>query len=477
MPSDAYGNYSNPAINTWNYPASRDCQRITPEPTDGSTPVYVRDDEMMDTRTMGQFIILPDGKMLVINGGQNGTAGYADKTGETPSLDLMPFAMSLASGPVLTPSIYDPNRPAGSRWSAQGLSSSTIPRLYHSSAMLLPDGSIFVAGSNPNVDVNLTVPFPTTYRAEIFYPPYFSATTRPSPSGVPTKLSYGGPSFDITVPASSYSGAANDAADRTHVAVIRGGFTTHAMNMGQRYLQLNNTYTVNSDGSITLHVAQLPPNPNIFQPGPALVFVVVGGVPSNGTYVIVGSGQMGAQPTASAADLPANVRLDASGTAGGDGAGSSGTGSSRNKSSNTGTTVGVIVGAVAAIALLGAVFGIMMARRRRAAATRSAPLGPAYAMGNVSEKPMYGGDGGFAGAGGRSPMRSSDSSMNVPLQAGMHDRMHTGSTTSLTASYRERDEYGGGGYGYGGGGGQGEYDPYRPRIVGDGARDGSGRML
>jgi len=39
----------------------------------------------------------------------------------------------------------------------------------------------------------------------------------------------------------------------------------HAMNMGQWFMQLNNTYTVNQNGSITLHVLQLPPNPNILQ--------------------------------------------------------------------------------------------------------------------------------------------------------------------------------------------------------------------
>jgi len=37
------------------------------------------------------------------------------------------------------------------------------------------------------------------------------------------------------------------------------------MNMGQWFMQLNNTYTVNQNGSITLHMLQLPPNPNILQ--------------------------------------------------------------------------------------------------------------------------------------------------------------------------------------------------------------------
>jgi hypothetical protein len=306
-----YGDYRFPYANTWDIPASQDCQRITPEPQDGSSPAYVQDDNMLEGRTMGQFIILPNGKLLVVNGGLNGTAGYTNNgTLTTTSQSEMPFGESLASGPVGTPAIYDPNASAGSRWSNQGLATSSIARLYHSSAILLPDASVLIAGSNPNLDVNIasSTIFPTQYQAEIFYPPYFSASTRPVPTGVPTTLSYGGNPFDITIPASSYSGAANDAADSSTVVIIRGGFTTHAMNMGQRYLQLNNTYTVNSDGSIILHVAQLPPNPNLFQPGPAFMFVNVNGIPSNGTYLIVGNGQIGTQPTAAASVLPPSIR-------------------------------------------------------------------------------------------------------------------------------------------------------------------------
>ena len=216
---------------------------------------------MIQGRTMGQFIILPDGTLLVVNGGENGTAGYAQATGQTPNYGNMAYGMSLAAGPIGQPAIYNPNAPAGSRWSNTGLSSSNIARLYHSSAILLPDGSVMIAGSNPNVDVNTSTIYPTQYQAEYFYPPYFSATARPQPSGIPNTLSYGGQFFNITIPAGSYSGSANAAAGNTTVVLSRGGFTTHAMNMGQRYLQLNNTYTINSDSSITLHVAQVPPNP------------------------------------------------------------------------------------------------------------------------------------------------------------------------------------------------------------------------
>ena len=308
MEDDWWGNYSYPAVDTWNVAASQACHRITPEPTDGSSPAYVQDDSLPIGRSMGQFIALPDGTLLVVNGASNGTAGYAQRTGTTTTFGGMPFGESLASGPVGQPAIYNPNGAAGSRWSTTGLSSSNIPRMYHSSAVLLPDGSVMIAGSNPNIDVNLTTTYPTTYTAEYFYPPYFSATTRPSPQNIPQSLSYGGNPFDITVPSSSYTGNANDAAGNTTVWLIRQGFATHAMNMGQRIMQLNNTFTVRNDGTIILHTAQLPPFPNLFQPGPAFLFVTIGGIPSNGTYVLVGNGQVSTQPTAPASVLPPSIR-------------------------------------------------------------------------------------------------------------------------------------------------------------------------
>lgn len=304
MPEYAWGNYSWPAINTWTYPASQDCQRITPEPLDGSPPVYIKDDDMLEGRTMGQFIILPDSTLLVLNGALNGTAGYATQTGETPTYGQMPFGMSLASGPVLTPAIYNPNAPAGQRWQRFGQPSS-IPRLYHSTALLLPDGSVLVAGSNPNVDVNFTTAFPTTYIAERFYPPYFAnIASRPVPSGLPDTLSYGGAAFIVSLPVGAYVGDPNAAASSARVVLVRPGFSTHAMNMGQRLLQLNSTFQVADDGGITLHVAQVPPNPNLLTPGPALIFVVVGEVPSMGKMVTVGTGAIGQQPTQDASWLP-----------------------------------------------------------------------------------------------------------------------------------------------------------------------------
>jgi hypothetical protein len=323
---------------------------------------------------------------LIVNGGAKGTAGYSTQTLTTQSYSDMPFGMSLAAEPTLKPAMYDPDAPKGSRWSDKGFATSNIPRLYHSSALLLPDASVLIAGSNPNLDVNLTTHFPTTYQAEIFYPPYFNAKVRPAPTGVPKTLTYGGESFDITVPASSYSGSSNDAADATEVVVIRPGWTTHGMNMGQRFLQLDNTYTVKEDGTIVLHVSQMPPQPEIFQPGPAFIYVVVNGIPSTGTYCIVGSGNIETQQRLDVAKLPESVRLDAAhGSASEDSTTSTtdnnGHGSSNDDGDSSGiktSTIGIIVGAVAAVAVLGALAGLFIARRRRAANNRRVAPGMSY---------------------------------------------------------------------------------------------------
>lgn len=443
MPEYDWGNYSWPFVDTWLVPASKDCQRITPEPADGSSPTWVQDDDMFESRTMGQLVSLPDGTLLVVNGAENGTAGYAERTLTTPTYGQMPYGMSLASGPVGRPSIYNPDAPKGSRWNSDGLDSSDIPRLYHSSALLLPDGSVMIAGSNPNVDVNLTTVFPTTYTVEIFYPSYYKSS-RPAPTGIPSTLTYGGKSFDITVPSSSYSGSANTAASNTKIMVIRPGWTTHAMSMGQRSLQLNNTYTVNKDGSIVYHVSQMPPNANIFQPGPAFVFVTINGVPSNGSYVIVGSGKIETQTMNPVDNLPANV-LD-------DSASGSGSSNNNNNTNNTGSngassslSGGAVGGIVAAAIAVLAIFGtaLFLLRRRRAAAQR---------LRSGTLLPHETGVGG-AEVANHYRQRDSDSTSFAPLQH--NDMTQWGQSRDNLVSPSP----------YPSGAPSGEFDPYDPRST------------
>ena len=108
-----------------------DCNTINPLDND---PVWtVTDNLPHGPQTMSDGILLPDGTVLILNGASSGCGGGF-----------------MADGPILTPSIYNHSAPAGQRFTPQP--STNIPRLYHSTAILLPSGEVLVAGSNPAVD-------------------------------------------------------------------------------------------------------------------------------------------------------------------------------------------------------------------------------------------------------------------------------------------------------------------------------------
>jgi len=60
---------------------------------------------------------------------------------------LTATGFGLGADPAYEVLIYDPSQPVGQRFSTGP--SSTIARLYHSVALLLLDGTIMIAGSNP----------------------------------------------------------------------------------------------------------------------------------------------------------------------------------------------------------------------------------------------------------------------------------------------------------------------------------------
>jgi hypothetical protein len=68
-----------------------------------------------------------------------GTAGYGN--------EIWAMGESYGQHPLYLGAIYNPNAAAGSRFSQAGLTQSDQERMYHSSAMLLVDGSILVSGS------------------------------------------------------------------------------------------------------------------------------------------------------------------------------------------------------------------------------------------------------------------------------------------------------------------------------------------
>ncbi|XP_028765418.1 aldehyde oxidase GLOX1 [Neltuma alba] len=136
-------------------------------------------EKMPGARVMNDMLILPNGNVLIINGAAMGTAGW-----------------ELGRNPVLNPLIYRSNSPLGSRFVSQN--PSNIPRVYHSTAVLLRDGRVLVGGSNPHTYYNFTkVLFPTELRLEAYSPWYLEAefsNVRPkilSPASQ-TKVTYGG---------------------------------------------------------------------------------------------------------------------------------------------------------------------------------------------------------------------------------------------------------------------------------------------
>lgn len=306
MSDQMWGNYAGPGGDILGITASTDCSSITPEDNQGnqiSNVQYVKEEDLPEGRSMGQFIHLPDGTMVIVNGANKGTSGYTNATYNTVNFNGKTIVTEgLAQDPTYTPVLYDPSKPKGQRLSKAGFKPSTIARLYHSSAVLLPDASVMIAGSNPHQDVSLDMPtgttpkaYNTTYEVEKWYPPYWDQP-RPYPQGVPDSVLYGGNPFNITVNGTFMGSAANAKAANTKFAIIRPGFSTHALNMGQRAVYLDYTYTVNDDASVTYMVNPLPNTKamnRLMVPGPAMFFVTVGGVPSKAKMVMVGTGATG----------------------------------------------------------------------------------------------------------------------------------------------------------------------------------------
>jgi len=177
--------------------------------------------------------------------------------------------------PVLTPWLYTPSAPKGKRFTI-GFASTTIARMYHSTATLMPDASVLVAGSNPNLDVS-KIKYATEYRIESFQPPYMF-TARPSFSGAPVKINYQD-IFVVTV--------SNDGNATSFKAVIMDlGFHTHAVSLSCRYVSLVSSYDADT-GALTITG---PPNAFIYPPGPAYLYILGDDIPSNGTKVMIGTG-------------------------------------------------------------------------------------------------------------------------------------------------------------------------------------------
>jgi hypothetical protein len=230
----------------------RECEMInlnvspvisTTETSVAPAPRWRRVGDMAFGRRQLNATLLPDGTVLV-------TGGTSSPGSDEPS------------GAILAAEIYNPDTEA---WST--MASMQAKRLYHSTALLLPDGRVFSAGGgfppgpgDPNHHPDY----------EIYSPPYLFKGPRPTITAAPSEVALN-TNFFITTP---------DAASISKVTMIRLGSVTHAINQNQRMTQL--VFRAQPGG---LEV-QFPGGANLTPSGHYMLFLVnSNGVPSVASIV------------------------------------------------------------------------------------------------------------------------------------------------------------------------------------------------
>lgn len=208
---------------------------VTPNPP---TPVWQSVTGMAFARRQMNLTILADGKLLATGG--SSSAGFND-----------------AVGAVFAAEMWDPD---AKTWST--MASMQTRRLYHSTAVLLPDGRVLSAGGGrppaTGGDFDHT-------DVEIYSPPYLFKGARPTITSAPTVVNHGDQFFV----------ASPDAASIAKVTLVRLSSVTHAFNQDQRinYLSFQKIAT---GVNVTMSGGQ-----NLCPPGYYMLFIVnSNGVPS-----------------------------------------------------------------------------------------------------------------------------------------------------------------------------------------------------
>ncbi|MCU1261004.1 MAG: hypothetical protein JWO80_3889, partial [Bryobacterales bacterium] len=163
----------------------------------------------------------------------------------------------------LQPEIYDP---ATNTWTP--MAQSTVPRLYHSTALLLPDGRVVAAGGNPEggTHVQWDQDPNEEMHLEVFSPPYLFRGPRPAIAAAPPQCAHG-QTIQIRSP---------QAANIRWASLVRNCVTTHSFDGSQRLVDLD---VVSRNGGVV--TATVPQNPNIAPPGWYMLFLVDNaGIPS-----------------------------------------------------------------------------------------------------------------------------------------------------------------------------------------------------
>ncbi len=200
-----------------------------------AAPAFQAAASMNLPRTHVNAVLLPDRTVLATGGGL--------KREDIPTATLQP-------------EIYDP---ATDAWTIGA--SSKVPRLYHSVALLLPDGRVIAAGGNPEPGTHVEWDNDPNeeMRLDIYSPPYLFKGPRPVIAAAPEDWHYG-ETVDIASP---------QAGGIRWVHIIRNGVTTHSFNNGQRLVDC----PIVSQAGGTIRVTATN-EPNIAPPGWYMLFIV-----------------------------------------------------------------------------------------------------------------------------------------------------------------------------------------------------------
>lgn len=194
-------------------------------------PGWVNGPDLKQDRVNCTSVLLPNGHVFIAGG----IFGIPDG-GPVETLDTKNMAAGWQVGPKLA-----------------------FPRLYHSSMILLPDGSVFIGGDDDGPDP-----------CERYFPSYYNQP-RPQIMNAPANVAYG-TAFTIQTP---------QAAAIAEVILMRPGAVTHGFDMSQRAIEL----AITASGVGTVDVLA-PPSANIAPPGFYLLFILDGNrVPSEGRWI------------------------------------------------------------------------------------------------------------------------------------------------------------------------------------------------
>jgi len=213
-----------------------------------TTPIVTPIAPMAYRRAFVSNVVLPNGKVVLV-GGQSIPQPFTDTSA------------------ILVPEIWDPTTQAFSP-----LAPMATPRTYHSTAILMADGRVFVGGGGQCGSGCAQ----NHLNAEILPPPYLlnadgTAATRPVIQSAPTTALLGS---QITVVTGS---------PVTSFALMRLSSITHDVNNDQRRIPLTPASTGTNTYSLTL-----PSDPGIVLPGYYMLFALnAQGVPSVSTTILI----------------------------------------------------------------------------------------------------------------------------------------------------------------------------------------------